>query len=160
METIAPTVERLRHGYGHDAPERSRTANRVAYRTLSAFEAMHRKGQIYDCHLMAAVKLEGHYRGARGAKVGNGEGSSAGEHLECPEIYHWQMLAEAWHQVRPREEQALTMLIEGKGNVEYVGRLLSIHKDRGRAGAIGRELVTGGLECLATYWGFRQHREP
>lgn len=160
METIAPTVERLRHGYGHDAPERSRTANRVAYRTLSAFESMHRKGQIEDCHLMAAVKLEAHYRGAQGAKVGNGDGNSAGEHLEYPEIYNAQMLAEAWRQVRPREEQALTMLIEGEGNVEHVGRVLSGHKDRGRAEAVGRELVTGGLECLATHWGFRQRGEP
>lgn len=149
----APTLERLRHGYGHDAPERSQTVNRVAYKAHSPFEAMERSGRISYANLQAANKLTKHYMGAMGVNVGTGEGS-ADPDTEFPEIYHGQMVALAWRQVTSDERHALTGLIEEATTVEEIGRRWMGVNDRGRAEMAGRALVRTGLDRLALHWGF------
>lgn len=161
MTYESPTIERIRHSYGHDAPERSQAVHRVAYRVLSPFEAMERSGRIDYEHLKAANKLIQHYHGAMGVNVGNGDGAGTGdETLEYAEVYHGQMVALAWRQVTGDEKTTLTMLIEETGTVEDAGRKCAGVKDRGRAEMAGRMLVRGGLERLALHWGFRQRHEP
>jgi hypothetical protein len=151
----APTLERLRHAYGYDAPERSQTVNRVAYKAHSPFEAMERSGRIAYAHLQAANKLTKHYMGAMGVNVGAGEGSSDPD-TEYPEIYHGQMLAIAWRQITADEKAALTDLVEERATVEDIGRRVSGARDRGRSEMAGRMIVRSGLERLAVHWGFRR----
>jgi hypothetical protein len=151
----APTLERLRHSYGYDAPERSQTVNRVAYKAHSPFEAMERSGRIDYAHLQAANKLARHYMGAMGVNVGAGEGSGDPD-TEFPSIYHGQMIALAWREVTRDEKEALTDLIEERVTVEEIGRRVSGARDRGRSEMAGRMIVRSGLERLAVHWGFRR----
>jgi len=151
--TIAPTLERLRHGHGFDAPERSQTVHRVAYKAHSPFEALERSGRISHANLLAANKLSRHYHGAMGVNVGSGEGGTDPD-TEFPAIYHGQMVAIAWRQVTAQEKHALTALIEEAKTVEEIGRQWMSVKDRGRAEMAGRALVRSALDRLAAHWGF------
>lgn len=160
MDAIAPTLERIRHAWGHEAPERSQTVNRVAYRVLTPFEAMEKSGRIDYEHLKAGAKLTMHYRGAEGVKVGNGEGSGEHPDTEYPQIYHGQMVARAWKEITADERRALEALIEETATVEDIGRRCTHIKDRRGAEIAGRMLVRGGLERLALHWGFRQRSDP
>lgn len=152
----APTLERLRHSYGYDAPERSQTANRVAYVLKTPFQAMEDRGAIDDDQGKAAKKLWRHYVGAMGIRIGDGDGMRDDE-CEFPEIYHGQMIRMAWRQVTSAERHALEILLKEAGNLEQIGRWWKGYKDKGRSIAAGESLVTTGLERLAVHWRFKTH---
>jgi hypothetical protein len=154
----APTIERLRHAYGYDAPEMSQTTRRVAYKAHTPFEAMRRRKSIDAEHFEAAKKLTKHYEGALGVRVGDGDGGHDLD-AEFPEIYHGQMLVNAWRQVTPDEKKALKALIEETSTVEDIGRDWLGCRQRGQAHIAGVALVRTGLDRLAIYWAFKS-RDP
>jgi hypothetical protein len=153
-DTIAPTKESLRHAYAYEVPERSQKTERVAYRKLTAFEALERAGRIDREHMHAARKLTMHYMGALGVRVGNGDG---GHDLdgEYPEIYHGQMVRLAWRQVTRAERLALEALVQETSTLEELGRQWLGCRQRGQAHIAGMALVRGGLERLAVHWSFK-----
>lgn len=147
----APTLERLRHSYGYDAPERSQTVNRVAYKAHSPFEAMERRGDIADHHLRAANKLTKHWMGAMGVHVGNGDGAPDPD-AEYPQVYHGQQVALAKRQVLAHEWDGLIAMVEETADAEQIGRKWLGYSNPGVSRAVGKALIISGLERLAVHW--------
>lgn len=151
----APTLERLRHAPGYDAPERTQTVSRVAYRMHTPFEAMRNRGDLTDPQFNAARKLTKHYIGAMGVRVGNGDGGHDLEAEEAP-VYHGQMVADAAKAMLKVEYRALVTLIDESGDLEAIGRSYLGCKQRGQAHIAGKVLVMNGLERLAIRWRMKE----
>lgn len=151
----APTLERLRHAPGYDAPERTQTVSRVAYRVHTPFEAMHNRGDITEAQFGAAKKLTRHYLGAMGVRVGDGYGA---DNLEGEEsaVYHGQMVAQAGKAILSHEYRGLTQLIEETADLESIGRAWLGCKNAPQARTAGKALVISGLERLALYWRLKE----
>lgn len=151
----APTLERLRHSPSYDAPERSQTVNRPAYRVHTPFEAMHNRGDITEPQFNAARKLTRHYLGAMGVRVGDGIGM---DNLEGEEsaVYHGQMVAQAGKAILCHEYRGLIALVEETADIEAVGRSWLGCKNAPQARTAGKALVISGLERLALYWRLKE----
>lgn len=151
----APTLERLRHAPGYDAPERTQTVSRVAYRMHTPFEAMWNRGDITEPQFNAARKLTRHYLGAMGVRVGDGYGA---DNLEGEEsaVYHGQMVAQAAKHLLPCEYRGLVSLIEECADLETVGRTWLGCRSKPQAITAGKALTIIGLERLALYWRLKE----
>ena len=75
MDGLGPTREQLSHAK-FEAPERSRTKNRTAYRRLSELEQMRCLDQE---HVRAGLKLYEQYWGSMGADVRREEVTHTGD---------------------------------------------------------------------------------
>lgn len=157
----APTLERLRHAPGYDAPERTQTVSRVAYRMHTPFEAMTNRGDLTRSQFEAARKLTKHYIGTMGVRVGNGDAAHEAHDVESEEAqyYHGQMVADAAKVMLAAEFRALVTLIDESGDLESIGRNWLGCKQRGQAHIAGKSLVITGLERLALHWRIKQ-RDP
>ena len=153
-ETLSPTREWMsKHAY--EPPQVDQNTNRRAWRKVSVFEELHKRGEIEYCQLRAAEKLEKHWHGAQGANVRMSEDDSGTAHdVEYARTYHCQVLAKARAILRPREWLALQDLIMGASMTD-VGRkwraVASAKIARGQA----LVLVSEGLEQLSELWGFK-----
>lgn len=156
-DSLGPTAERLSKSEGYDAPHVDKDTNRLAYRVLTIFETLHKRGDIEGDHLAAAKKLEKHYLGALGHDVRTGEGSTE-DPLEYPRSYHAQKLAQAQSEILHREWIALHILLDERGSLIEIGRTFRPIGSREIARATGLAIVTTGLERLAYLWGFKSEK--
>ena len=74
-ENQGPTPEWMRkHAQQYEPPLVNQETNRRAYRKVSAFETLHKRGEIEYYQLRTAEALERHMYGAQGADVRIGDG--------------------------------------------------------------------------------------
>lgn len=155
MDAIAPTLERLRHSTGWDAPERNQNVTRVAYRAYSPFEGMHRRGDLTDAQWRAGQKLTRHYMGSMGVNVSNGDGAPDPDG-EYSTVYHGQQVSLASKQVTAGEFRGLVHMIEESADLEKIGRDFLAIRNRPQAIMAGKVLVILGLERLALFWRLKE----
>lgn len=154
-DALSPTVEWLRK-HEYEPPQIDQQTNRRAWRKLSPFDQIYKRGEIEYCQFRAAEKLEAHWRGSMGHDVrqSDDQAGSSGERLEYPRSYHAQMLAKAKETVLPREWLALMSLLEETDDLQSIGRKWRAVGTAKIARAQGLALVSTGLERLALHWGF------
>jgi len=152
-DTGRPTPSQLKSGQW-EAPHRDQKTNRVAYRKLHPFEALHQSGKLGDGCKLAADKLLTHFIGSTGVNVGDGTGLNPSDMVEFPHIYHGQILAQMRKVVsHPRTWDALISICDETGNIEEIGRSWTGAKQRGQAYAAGLALIRSGLERLMYHYG-------
>lgn len=159
MDAIAPTPERLAKTDDIKAPRHDQRHLAIAYRSVSRFESLHKRGTIDDAQYQAGEKLSRHLEGMHGADVRMDDAASNPPDLlreEAP-LYHGQKVAEARTTLLPQEWTALLALIEGKiTSMEEIGRAWQGVRDRKAATGYGSGLVQTALDRLAFMWGFKQ----
>jgi len=152
-DTGRPTASQLKASVW-ETPHRDQKTNRVAYRKLHPFEALHQQGKISEGCWLAADKLLKHFIGSTGVNVGDGTGINPSDAVEYPHIYHGQKLAEMRKIVgNPRTWDALISVAEETSTLEQIGRSWLGCKQRGQAHIAGLALVRGGLETLMHHYG-------
>ncbi len=149
-EALAPTLEQIKRAV-YEPPQVDQQTNRRAWRKLSPFDQIYKRGEIEYCQHRAAEKLEAHWRGAQGFDVRQSDDAGSGERLEYPRTYHAQMMAKAKEAVLPREWLALMCLLEETDDLESIGRKWRACAYRKIARAQGLSLVSTGLERLAVH---------
>lgn len=155
MDTITPTAELLAKGGTWERPHTDQRTNRVAYRKLSTFEALHQAGKLSDGAKLASDKLTRHLIGATGANVSSGNGGTdISDLVEVPSIWHGQKVAEMKRVVANADQWAALVdtALEVR-DVEAIGRGWMGCKQRGQAYIAGLSLIRLGLERLAQHYG-------
>lgn len=156
-ENQGPTPEWMRkHAQQYEPPLVNQETNRRAYRKVSAFETLHKRGEIEYYQLRTAEALERHMYGAQGADVRIGDGGDESPRDMAGGLaraYHAAKVANAEAQLLPVEWRALMGLTLGITTLEEVGRSLTQYTKREVLRARGLGIVSSGLDRLAASWG-------
>lgn len=163
METISPTVERLRKSRIL-APEYSQSVKRPAHRCVHKLEELHEAGRINDACFQSGNKLLHHYYGSLGHDVRLEDWSSGQESREFSTLHHAEVLKEArLHVNSKRRWKALLAIVEESKSLEDIGKeWMPYLKGEVRCRMAGLSLIATGLEDLSELWGFSQsyHSRP
>jgi hypothetical protein len=154
-DALSPTTEWLRK-HDYEAPQIDQETDRRAWRVVTPFDRLFKRGELEFFQLRAAEKLETHWRGSQGhdVRLSDEHSGGSGERLEYPRSYHTAMIVAAKRQLLPREWLAILGLLDGGDDLESAGRKWRACGRREIARAQGLALVSTGLERLAFLWGF------
>jgi hypothetical protein len=162
MTTIAPTPERLAKG-GIQSAAVNQKEKREYHRHLDLFHRCYKQKTISYEQLLAADKLDNHYKGSLGhdARMTD-EFTREMRDLDGipPIFYHGEKINKARSVVPFRQWQALLMALDGTDDLAIIGRVICQRKDRSQASAAALVLIQEGLDVLSVLWGFQQNYRP
>lgn len=169
LDTVEPTLERLRKGDELSQPIVDSKTNRRAWRKLDVFQTLLRDNKIQSAHCDAAQRFLRHYQGVRLIDVRitdlhtESNARSDMDGLMPPFQWHGSQIAMAKDCLLPDEFGSMEHLCKYETDPEitfanpiiFLGSNYGGYRSRKEAMGYGLRLVVSALERLAYLWGFK-----